>query len=345
MIVGFLREEFTRNALEHARGAGRDAGAQRAARAHRPAQYNGASLLGLRGIVFKSHGSADAFAFGQALERALEEVRNDVPSASLERMAQMPAAMPAARRNDRTRASSAPAATCRARVMTNAELARAASRPATSGSASAPASRARHIADEDADLERPRARSAPRRRSRRPACRPSDIDLIIVATSTPDYVFPSTACLLQAKLGMKGCAAFDVQAVCSGFVYALAIADALHQEPARRRRRWWSAPKCSRASSTGTTAAPACCSATAPAPWCSVSSDKPGIHASRAARRRQPCRHPLGAGQRLRAARSSARRSCRWTGRRCSSSRCACSTSRRARRWPRPACSSRTSTG
>jgi len=53
-----------------------------------------------------------------------------------------------------------------------------------------------------------------------------DIDLIIVATSTPDYVFPSTACLLQAKLGIKGSAAFDVQAVCSGFVYGLATADA-----------------------------------------------------------------------------------------------------------------------
>ncbi len=52
-----------------------------------------------------------------------------------------------------------------------------------------------------------------------------DIDLIIVATSTPDCIFPSTACLLQAKLGIKGCAAFDLQAVCSGFVYALATAD------------------------------------------------------------------------------------------------------------------------
>ena len=53
----------------------------------------------------------------------------------------------------------------------------------------------------------------------------ADIDLIIVATSTPDFIFPSTACLLQAKLGVKGCAAFDVQAVCSGFVYAIATAD------------------------------------------------------------------------------------------------------------------------
>ncbi|MES2508693.1 MAG: beta-ketoacyl-ACP synthase III [Pseudomonadota bacterium] len=56
---------------------------------------------------------------------------------------------------------------------------------------------------------------------------PSDIDLIIVATSTPDMVFPSAACILQNKLGIAGCPAFDVQAVCSGFVYALTVADAM----------------------------------------------------------------------------------------------------------------------
>jgi 3-oxoacyl-[acyl-carrier-protein] synthase-3 len=53
----------------------------------------------------------------------------------------------------------------------------------------------------------------------------SDIDLIIVATSTPDHIFPSTACLVQASLGNHGAAAFDVQAVCSGFVYAMVTAD------------------------------------------------------------------------------------------------------------------------
>jgi 3-oxoacyl-[acyl-carrier-protein] synthase-3 len=56
-----------------------------------------------------------------------------------------------------------------------------------------------------------------------------DIDLIIVATSTPDMVFPSTAAILQHKLGIAGCPAFDVQAVCSGFVYALTVADAMIQ--------------------------------------------------------------------------------------------------------------------
>ena len=56
---------------------------------------------------------------------------------------------------------------------------------------------------------------------------PGEIDLIIVATSTPDMVFPSSAAILQHKLGIAGCPVFDVQAVCSGFVYALTVADAL----------------------------------------------------------------------------------------------------------------------
>lgn len=53
----------------------------------------------------------------------------------------------------------------------------------------------------------------------------NDIDLIIVATTTPDRIFPSTACLMQDKLGISNCPAFDIQAVCSGFIYAMAIAD------------------------------------------------------------------------------------------------------------------------
>ena len=86
--------------------------------------------------------------------------------------------------------------------------------------------RARHFADADthaSDLAAEAARRALQAAGRVPA----DIDLIIVATSTPDMVFPSTACIVQHKLGMAGCPAFDVQAVCSGFVYALTVADAL----------------------------------------------------------------------------------------------------------------------
>ncbi len=66
-------------------------------------------------------------------------------------------------------------------------------------------------------------------------CDAASIDLIIVATSTPDMVFPSTACLLQQKLGVHGCAAFDVQAVCSGFVYALTVADSMIRTGAARK--------------------------------------------------------------------------------------------------------------
>jgi 3-oxoacyl-[acyl-carrier-protein] synthase-3 len=62
----------------------------------------------------------------------------------------------------------------------------------------------------------------------------TDIDLIVVATSTPDMVFPSTASILQHKLGVAGCAAFDIQAVCSGFIYALAVADSMIKTGAAR---------------------------------------------------------------------------------------------------------------
>ncbi|HWT28038.1 MAG TPA: beta-ketoacyl-ACP synthase 3, partial [Methylophilaceae bacterium] len=53
----------------------------------------------------------------------------------------------------------------------------------------------------------------------------SQVDLIIIATTTPDHTFPSTACIVQQKLGITNCPAFDIQAVCSGFVYAVATAD------------------------------------------------------------------------------------------------------------------------
>jgi 3-oxoacyl-[acyl-carrier-protein] synthase-3 len=63
----------------------------------------------------------------------------------------------------------------------------------------------------------------------------SQIDLIIVATSTPDMAFPSTASIVQNKLGVHGCAAFDMQAVCSGFVYALSVADSMIRTGAAKK--------------------------------------------------------------------------------------------------------------
>ena len=86
--------------------------------------------------------------------------------------------------------------------------------------------RARHFAAADqgaSDLAVPAAQAALQAAGRQA----SDIDLIIVATSTPDMVFPSTAAIVQHKLGIAGCPVFDVQAVCSGFIYALTVADAM----------------------------------------------------------------------------------------------------------------------
>jgi 3-oxoacyl-[acyl-carrier-protein] synthase-3 len=86
--------------------------------------------------------------------------------------------------------------------------------------------RARHFAADGvncSDLALPAARAALQAAGRSA----DDLDLIIVATSTPDMVFPSTACILQNKLGANGCMAFDMQAVCSGFVYALSVADSM----------------------------------------------------------------------------------------------------------------------
>jgi 3-oxoacyl-[acyl-carrier-protein] synthase-3 len=86
--------------------------------------------------------------------------------------------------------------------------------------------RARHFVDDHthaSDLALHAARHALEAAGRRA----EDVDLIIVATSTPDMVFPSTACIVQRKLGIDGTAAFDLQAVCSGFAYAMAVADSM----------------------------------------------------------------------------------------------------------------------
>ena len=92
----------------------------------------------------------------------------------------------------------------------------------------------RHIALEDqttCDLAENAARNAIEAAN----IEPQSIDLIIVATTTPDRVFPSTACLLQQRLDIHGCPAFDVQAVCTGFIYALDIADKYIKTGAAKR--------------------------------------------------------------------------------------------------------------
>lgn len=93
---------------------------------------------------------------------------------------------------------------------------------------------ARHFADEQTSASDLGAEAA-RQALGAAGLTAQDIDLIVVATSTPDMIFPSTACLIQQKLGIHGCAAFDVQAVCSGFVYALTVADSLIRTGSARK--------------------------------------------------------------------------------------------------------------
>ena len=93
--------------------------------------------------------------------------------------------------------------------------------------------RSRHIAD-DSQNASDLALEASLRAIAAAGIPAGKIDLIILATSTPDYIFPSTACLLQSRLGVSGAAAFDVQAVCSGFVYALTMAEKFIQSGSHR---------------------------------------------------------------------------------------------------------------
>jgi len=84
--------------------------------------------------------------------------------------------------------------------------------------------RSRHLAEPGVTSSQ-LAEEAARRALAMAGIEAGELDLIIVATSTPDFIFPSTACLLQGRLGNRGAAAFDVQAVCAGFTYALSVAD------------------------------------------------------------------------------------------------------------------------
>ena len=272
MLSDFLREEFTRNPLRKLLAVFALPVIKAFKRRVDPRRYNGATLIGLKGIVVKSHGSADVLAFQHALQKAYAEAAHGV----LERIARRLAAMPVpdasfrAATRDRSSMHSRIAGTggyLPAQILTNADLAQ---RIDTDDEwvRTRTGIRQRHIAapgEQTSDL----ALVAAQRALAAAKLAPADVDLIIVATTTPDMVFPSTACILQDKLGAKNGPAFDVQAVCSGFVYALVDRRSHGGQRRAREMRWSSAPKSIRAFSTGTTAAPACCSATAPARSCS----------------------------------------------------------------------------
>ena len=109
------------------------------------------------------------------------------------------------------------------RIVTNSELARSVETSDT-WIRERTGIRQRHIVDE-AESTCDLAERATRRALESAQIDPSALDLIVVGTTTPDRIYPSTACRLQARLGAGGCTAFDVQAVCTGFIYALGIAE------------------------------------------------------------------------------------------------------------------------
>ena len=119
------------------------------------------------------------------------------------------------------------------RIVTNSELARSVE-TSDAWIRERTGIRQRHIIDE-AESTCDLAERATRRALESAGVDPSALDLIVVGTTTPDRIYPSTACRLQARLGAGGCTAFDVQAVCTGFIYALGVAEKFFRAGSVRR--------------------------------------------------------------------------------------------------------------
>ena len=206
-----------------------------------PRKANGGVFLGLNGIVIKSHGGTDAEGFAAAVDIGYDMVRYellDKIGETLHRATRTRSAPRAGRRSRLVTVSRSVVLGCGsylpARVLTNDDLAAIGRHLRRMDRAAHRHPRAPHRGRRRTHL-RPR-RCMPRaRRSPMPQVDAQSIDLIVLATSTPDNTFPATAVSVQAGLGITHGAAFDLQAVCSGFVYALATADGLLRTGAFKR--------------------------------------------------------------------------------------------------------------
>ena len=194
-----------------------------------PNNHNGAVFLGLNGLVVKSHGSANPKGVANAIGVAASMVRNDITrkigddldNFRAHAFANGSCASEPALGRPRSRLGA-----CQAAGSSNEELAETVD---TSDAVDRRADR------NPQPLHRRRRRDdgEPRDRRRAPRARPcrastaTDIDLIVLATATPDQTFPSSATKVQAALGIDDCVAFDVHAVCTGFLYALSVADSM----------------------------------------------------------------------------------------------------------------------
>ena len=209
-----------------------------------PRKSNGGVFLGLNGIVIKSHGGTDDEGFASAIDMGYDMVRYEL--ARQDRRV-------AWRATCRQRATAARGE--RSHLVTFAfggawlrllsagahshqrRTGASRSTPPTNGSCSAPAS-ASAISRRAGELTSDLALHAARAALANAKVEAESIDLIVLATSTPDKTFPATAVSVQAGLGITSGAAFDLQAVCSGFVYALSVVDAMLKSRRASSARW-----------------------------------------------------------------------------------------------------------
>ena len=223
LIVEQLRTEFSRNMTSKLSGLLARPVLRRVGEKLDPRRYNGACMVGLTAVVVKSHGSADRVAFAQAVATAATAMRRGLPAAIASALAEFADLDALTEGAACIHVSPARVPTFRKRS-SRISISKRRWIPPTSGSARAPAS--------NAGTSRPRAKlpstsaKSPRGAPSRPrASRPAEIDFIVFGTTTPDLVFPNCGTLLQARLGARGCPAFSVETACSGFIYALSIAD------------------------------------------------------------------------------------------------------------------------
>ena len=194
-----------------------------------PNNHNGAVFLGLNGLVVKSHGGANAKGVANAMRVAASMVRNDITRKIGDDLDNFRAHAFAAENGcGMTRRSviSGVGSALPKRQVSNEELAKTSRHHPTNGSSSGPGS----ATATSPPTARPPAPSRRRPRGTRSidaGLDALDIDLIVLATATPDQTFPSTATKVQAALGINDCIAFDVHAVCTGFLYALTVADSM----------------------------------------------------------------------------------------------------------------------
>ena len=212
-----------------------------------PRASNGGIFLGLNGVVVKSHGGTDALGFASALDMAIDMAKAEViPKIVADRAAIVPLQTQASGSCRFVTVIRSQIIGCGAylpeTVLTNAELAK---RVDTSDEwiVERTGIRERRIAEPRREDIRSRGQGGAKPRSPTRRSSPSELDLIIVATTTPDETFPSVATRVQARLGMTRGAGFDVQAVCSGFVYRRRRRRQFHQGRCRRKPFSSSAPK------------------------------------------------------------------------------------------------------